>query len=83
MEKLKEMFEKFNEDMSSYRDIATAGGEELEGISKSFKELSEDYSKIVELTENVKILLKQTESLAIKEASLAISFRDIGVNIEQ
>ena len=82
MENLKEMFAKFNEDMEAYRETAEEDGEELVQIATSFRELSDDYQKIVKLTEKVKKLLKETESQAIKEASLTISLGDIGVNIE-
>ena len=82
MENLKEMFAKFNEDMEAYRETAEEDGEELVQIATSFRELSDDYHKILKLTEKVKKLLKETESQAIKEASLTISLGDIGVNIE-
>lgn len=82
MERLKEMFVKFNEDMEAYKAIASEGEEELVKIATAFKEVSEDYEKIVKLTNSVKKLLKETESLAIREASLTISLKDVGVGIE-
>ena len=82
MEKLKEMFAKFNEDMKSYKSITSEGEEELVKIATAFKEVSEDYENIVKLTNSVKKVLKETESLALREASLTISLRDIGLRIE-
>ena len=75
------MFSKFNEDMASYRDIAKANGDYIETISSSFREVTEDYNNLVKLVDNVRKLLKDTETLAVKEASLAISLEEIG-NIE-
>jgi len=80
---LEKMFSKFNEDMAAYRDIAKANDDELEKISNSSKELSDNYSDIVQRTRSVKKLLKESESLAVHKASLAISLRDIGARWEE
>ena len=81
IDNLEKMFSKFNEDMASYRDIAKANGDYTETISSSFREVTEDYNNLVKLVDNVRKLLKDTETLAVKEASLAISLEEIG-NIE-
>ena len=71
------MFSKFNEDMASYSDIAKADGDFIENISSSFREVTEDYNQLVKLCDTVKKLMKETESLAVKEASLVISLDEI------
>ena len=77
VDNLEKMFSKFNEDMASYSDIAKANGDYIEKISSSFKEVSEDYNNVVKLVDTVRKLMKDTESLAVKEASLAISLEEI------
>ena len=67
----------FNEDMASYSEIAKANGDYIEKISNSFKEITDDYNNVVKLVATVRKLMKDTESLAVKEASLAISLEEI------
>ena len=74
---MEKMFSKFNEDMASYSDIAKADGDFIENISSSFREVTEDYNQLVKLCDTVKKLMKETESLAVKEASLVISLEEI------
>ena len=71
------MFSRFNEDMASYSDIAKAKGDFIQSISSSFREVTEDYNQLVKLCDTVKKLIKETECLAVKEASLAISLYEI------
>lgn len=78
---MEKMFLKFNEDLASYYDIAKSNSNYIENISSSFREVTDDYNKLVKLVDSVKKLMKDTESLAVKEASLAISLEEIG-NIE-
>ena len=77
IDNLEKMFSKFTEDMTSYSEIAKANGDFIEKISSSFREVTEDYNNLVKLVENVRKLMKDTESLAVKEASLAISLEEI------
>ena len=78
IDNLEKMFSKFNEDMASYSDIAKANCDYIEKISSSFREVTEDYNSLVKLVDHVRKLIKDTESLAVKEASLAISLEEIG-----
>ena len=57
--------------------MAKANGDFIENISSSFREVTEDYNQLVKLCDTVKKLMKETESLAVKEASLAISLNEI------
>ena len=74
---LEKMLSKFKEDMTSYFDIAKDNVDYIEKVSNSFREVTDDYNKLVKLVDNVKKLLKDTEILAVKEASLAISLEEI------
>ena len=74
---LEKMLSKFKEDMTSYFDIAKDNVDYIEKISSSFREVTDDYNKLVKFIDNVKKLLKHTEILAVKEASLTISLEEI------
>ena len=74
---LEKMLSKFKEDMTSYFDIAKDNVDYIEKISSSFREVTDDYNKLVKLVDNVKKLLKDTEILAVKEASLTISLEEM------
>ena len=82
LEKISEMFVKCIEDVKDYKDVAA---EEEENLSKAYQDaakMSQYYTKIVDLAQNCKKLLKQSEALTAQQASLAISLKALEENIE-
>ena len=63
--------------MEEHTAIADAEETHLKKVAKKTTELSENYEKIVGLAKNCKNLIKQTEMLALKQASLSISLSEL------
>jgi len=82
LETISGMFVQCIEDVKDYKDVAVDEDEDLSKANHDAAKLSQYYTKIVDLVQNCKKLLKHSEALTAQQASLAISLKALEENTE-
>ena len=83
LDSLSEVFLQFIQEVKQHSRVAEAEDEHLARLSDDCVALSDDYDKLVKLMKSCKKMLKQSQVLAVQEASLSSSLKQLEIETNE
>ena len=83
LDSLSEVFLQFIQEVKQHSRVAEAEEEHLARLSDDCVALGDDYDKLVKLMKSCKKMLKQSQVLAVQEASLSSSLKHLEIETKE